>query len=81
VSEELTELEATQLCILIHNQIEMLKIYERKLRLPFMPDTQRHYALTPTYPKPTRQLVISLAESCHQYQAAYWKTTHAKARQ
>lgn len=61
---ELDEVTATALCIQIHNHIEAMKAWERKLRLPYMPTTHRHYSLTPIYPKPTLATAMHVLEAC-----------------
>jgi hypothetical protein len=57
---ELDEATATALAIVIHNQIEALKVWERKLRTPFLPTTLRHMQVVPQYPKPTLATVLAI---------------------
>lgn len=59
---ELDEATATALCVAIHNHIEMLKQWERKIRLPYYNPvgSPNIYRLTPVYPKPTTQSAINL---------------------
>lgn len=62
----LDEQTATTLCILIHNQIEALKVWERKLRDPYLPANNKVtyvYRRHPDYPKPTLSTALQVALS------------------
>lgn len=58
---ELTEAEAMAAAVLVHNHIERLKVWERKLRTPYMPTTRNHFSVVPQYPKPT---LLTLTHMC-----------------
>lgn len=57
---EITEETAVTLCVLINNHITTLRIWERKLKGPFLPTTVAHYRLTPHYPRPTIATVLHI---------------------
>jgi hypothetical protein len=53
---EMDEATATQLCVMINNHIEALRVWERKLRTPFLPTNNKVsyiHRITPVYPLPT----------------------------
>jgi len=60
---ELDEATATQLCVIINNHIEALKVWERKLRTPYLPTNNKVsyiHRTTPVYPLPTLAAGLSL---------------------
>jgi hypothetical protein len=56
---EIDEETAVALAILINNHITVMKMWERKLRAPFVPELNRWFH-SPVYPKPTLATVLQL---------------------
>lgn len=62
LNPELDEATATALCAVIHNQIEALKSWERKLKQPFLPQ-YGHSPRAQQHPKPTVKTVQHIMAS------------------
>lgn len=63
MNQPLDEATATAVAIILHNHIEALKVWQRKLTAPYMPTTRSHMALVPDYPKPTLLTVRHITKS------------------
>jgi hypothetical protein len=55
---EIDEETAVALAIALNNHITRMKLWERKLRAPFLP--RMHFSTQPVYPKPTMASVLQL---------------------
>lgn len=69
MNNELDEATAIALATAIHNHIEALKVWERKVRAPYMPTTRSHLSVAPDYPKPTLNTIIHIAVSSSTFRA------------
>jgi hypothetical protein len=63
MNEPLNEATATALAMVLHNHIEALKVWQRKLTTPYMPKTRSHLAVVPEFPKPTLMTVRHITKS------------------
>lgn len=55
------EITAVALNIQIENQIQSLKVWQRKLSKPFLPEVKQSH--TPTYPVPTVATVLHIMDA------------------
>jgi len=70
---ELDEATATALVIVLHNHIEAMKAWQRKLKTPYMPSPAWY---TPIYPKPTLNTTLHLMAEAQKLRLEVLHTTN-----
>lgn len=65
---ELDEATATAVAIILHNHMEVLRVWERKMRTPYMPTTRRHFSVVPDYPKPRVVSVLHIINAMKRFE-------------